>query len=88
MPDERDFGALEARVQAMAESFEDFRTETRGALLRIERATGLEGPLAARLNVHSQRLAALERWRSWLAGVQALALVVWTAFMVFFGGRK
>ena len=74
MDGEREFGEVKAKVDALAESFVDFRTEMRATLM------GLRGDVTERLNIHSRRLGVLERWRSYTAGGFAVL-----AAMLLFG---
>ena len=73
MDGEREFGEVKARVDALAESFGDFRTEMRSTML------GLRNDVTERLNMHSRRLGMLERWRSYIAG----GLAVMSAVLIF-----
>ena len=86
MDSEREFGEVKAKVDALADSFMDCRAELRVGLM------GLRTDVAARLDNHSRRLGALERWRSYMAGGLAalMAMVMagkWLLSFVWPGGR-
>lgn len=72
--DDRQFGQLEAKVEGILAAFEDFRSEARqqreeDIRWREQFSTKLFGDNGAGiLSRHGQRLAALERWRAWIAG--------------------
>ena len=72
--DDREFGRLEAKVDGILAAFEDFRIETRQ---HREDETRWRDQFTAKLfgdngggilSRHGQRIAALERWRAWIAG--------------------
>ena len=72
--DEREFGRLEANVDGILAAFEDFRLEARqhrqeDTQWREQFNTRLFGDNGTGiLSRHGQRIAALERWRAWIAG--------------------
>lgn len=70
---DREFGEVKAKVDALAESFGDFRTEMRTTM------AGLRADVSERLNDHSRRLGALEKWRAFIVG----GLVVIGAVVTF-----
>ena len=70
---EREVGELKSKLDALSASFEDFREEMR------RWQNGSFARLIDRLDSHSKRLGALERWRSWLAGGLAMLGLLWAA---------
>lgn len=84
---DREFGEVRAKVDALAESFVDFRTEMRTTL------AALRADVTGRLNDHSRRLSGLERWRSYIAGgIAVMAAVMmfgkWLVSILWVGGGR
>ena len=73
MDSEREIGELKTKVDGLCAAFQDFRDQTR------EWQQDLRSDLLKRLNQHSDRLRALEQWRSWLAGGLAMLGILWAA---------
>ncbi len=89
MDTERTLGDLQARMEGLIDAFTDFRAETRRD--RAEIKVFITQTLSHRLDEHSKRLGALERWRAWIAGGIAFltaggGLVAWLNGL--FGGHR
>jgi len=58
----RELGEVKAKMDALAEAFADFRTETRASL------AAMRTDATDRLKDHSRRIGTLERWRFLITG--------------------
>lgn len=71
MNDDRAFGEVKAKVEALQDSFLDFRAEIRASLAEMNAS------LKERLDLDSARLGRLERWRAFIAGSLAALATLW-----------
>ena len=74
---DREVGEIRVRLDGLTANFEDFRAEARqGRAEVLGMIAQLGDRMGHRLDDHSKRLGALERWRSYIAGALAVLAVM------------